>query len=263
MVLYFSGTGNSRYAAKLIGSIAGDKTVSMNERIKRGEKSAFHSARPYVFVVPAHAWRMPAVAEKFIRDSRFEGSREAYFVMTCAGSPGQAARWCEKLCGEKGFLYRGFTSVFMPNNYIIGSSTPGRAEAAACIRASRPRIIAAAEHIRDGKELPAEKHVRTGAFLSGAINPLFRLSISAKGFFTTAACNGCGRCEELCPTNNIRLAEGRPVWGDRCTDCMACICGCPQEAVEYRRRTQGKPRFFNTEEPLSDGGGGHTAAHAT
>ncbi len=251
MVLYFSGTGNSRYAAKLIGSIAGDEAVSMNELIKRGEKADFHAARPYVFVVPAHAWRMPVVAERFIRESHFEGSREAYFVMTCAGSAGQAARWCEKLCLEKGFLYRGFTSIYMPNNYIIGSAMPGKAEAAACIRDARPRIIAAAEYIRDGRALPKEKHGALAGFLSGALNPLFRLSISAKGFFATAACNGCGRCAELCPTNNIRLAEGKPVWGDRCTDCMACICGCPQEAVEYKRSTQGKPRFYNTEEPLS------------
>lgn len=251
MVLYFSGTGNSRYAAKLIGSIAGDEVVSMNERMKQGEKAAFHSIRPFVFVFPAHAWRMPAAAERFIRDALFEGSREAYFVMSCAGSAGQAARYCGKLSREKGFLYRGFMSVCMPSNYIIGAAVPDKAEAADGIHKARPRIIAAAEHIRDGRGLPEERHGYLGAFLSGAVNQLFRFSISARGFFTTAACNGCGRCVELCPKNNIDLSEGRPVWGDRCTWCMACICGCPQAAVEYKRRTQGKPRFYNMEEPLS------------
>ena len=253
MVLYFSGTGNSRYTAELIGSIAGDEAVSMNERMKQGGKAAFHSVRPFVFVAPVHAWRMPAAAERFIRASLFEGSREAYFVMTCAGSAGQAARWCGKLCREKGFLYRGFISVRMPSNYIIGAAVLDKAEAADWIHKARPRIIAAAEYIRDGRGLPEEKHGLMGAFLSGAVNPLFRLSISARGFYTTDACNGCGRCAELCPTNNICLVEGRPAWGDRCTCCMACICGCPQEAVEYKNRTQGKPRFYNTEEPLSGG----------
>lgn len=34
MVLYFSGTGNSRYVAKRIADALGDELLSMNERIK-------------------------------------------------------------------------------------------------------------------------------------------------------------------------------------------------------------------------------------
>lgn len=33
MVLYFSGTGNSRYAAKKIAQISGDELISINKRI--------------------------------------------------------------------------------------------------------------------------------------------------------------------------------------------------------------------------------------
>jgi len=25
---------------------------------------------------------------------------------------------------------------------------------------------------------------------------------------------------------------------------MACICGCPKEAIEYKEKTQGKTRYF-------------------
>ena len=49
----------------------------------------------------------------------------------------------------------------------------------------------------------------------------------------TDACIGCGKCVELCPLNNIRLENGKPVWGKHCTHCMACICYCPKEAIEY------------------------------
>ena len=38
---------------------------------------------------------------------------------------------------------------------------------------------------------------------------------------------------ERCPLNNIRLENGKPVWGKHCTHCMACICDCPKEAIEY------------------------------
>ncbi len=38
------------------------------------------------------------------------------------------------------------------------------------------------------------------------------------------------------------LQNGRPLWGGSCT-CMACICRCPAEAIEYGRKSRGKPRY--------------------
>ena len=57
------------------------------------------------------------------------------------------------------------------------------------------------------------------------------------------ACIGCGKCVELCPLNNIHLENGKPVWGKNCTHCMACICYCPKEAIEYGKKSKGKPRY--------------------
>ena len=56
-------------------------------------------------------------------------------------------------------------------------------------------------------------------------------------------CIGCGKCVELCPLNNIHLENGKPLWGKNCTHCMACICYCPKEAIEYGKKSRGKPRY--------------------
>ena len=37
MVLYFSGTGNSRYVARKIAELSGDDVISINERLKNRE----------------------------------------------------------------------------------------------------------------------------------------------------------------------------------------------------------------------------------
>ena len=37
MILYFSGTGNSRYVAQRIAEALGDELLSMNDRIKAGD----------------------------------------------------------------------------------------------------------------------------------------------------------------------------------------------------------------------------------
>ena len=58
-----------------------------------------------------------------------------------------------------------------------------------------------------------------------------------------AGCIGCGKCEKLCPLNNITLQNARPVWGTNCTQCMACICYCPTRAIEYGKKSAGKPRY--------------------
>ena len=37
MVLYFSGTGNSRYVAKRIAEISGDDLISIGQKTKSGD----------------------------------------------------------------------------------------------------------------------------------------------------------------------------------------------------------------------------------
>ena len=76
------------------------------------------------------------------------------------------------------------------------------------------------------------------------MNPVFyRFFVKAEAFRATEACIGCGKCVELCPLNNIHLENGKPVWGKNCTHCMACICYCPKEAIEYGKKSKGKPRY--------------------
>jgi ferredoxin len=58
--------------------------------------------------------------------------------------------------------------------------------------------------------------------------PFYAFFVKSKAFRATDACIGCGTCEAVCPTNAVRLENGRPVWGAGCTHCMACICLCPK-----------------------------------
>ena len=37
--------------------------------------------------------------------------------------------------------------------------------------------------------------------------------------------------------------DGKPVWGNDCTHCMACICKCPTEAIEYGKVSIGQNRY--------------------
>ena len=56
-------------------------------------------------------------------------------------------------------------------------------------------------------------------------------------------CISCGKCANVCPLHNIQLSNGKPVWGNQCTHCMACISRCPKEAIEYGKHSKGLPRY--------------------
>ena len=79
---------------------------------------------------------------------------------------------------------------------------------------------------------------------SGIVNDIFYpLFVHAKKFYADDSCISCGKCVRVCPLNNIRLEKGRPLWGKNCTHCMACICRCPSEAIEYGTHSRGKRRY--------------------
>lgn len=248
MILYFSGTGNSHYAAHTIGRITDDKVVSINEFLKNGSRDTLKSDKPFIFVCPVYAWRMPKVVDDFIKNTHFSGSNKAYFVLTCGGEAGNSVHYTKKVCNEKGLDFCGFASVIMPGNYIAMFPTPDKVQADEIIRKADPKILDIAERIKNGQPLPDEKITLRGRLRSSIVNPLFYSTcVSAKGFYSTNDCSSCGKCAKLCPLNNIEIAEGKPHWGESCTHCMACICGCPNEAIEYKDKSKGKPRYYNKE----------------
>ena len=61
MILYFSGTGNSRYIAEVINSVIEDKLVSINECLKNNLIVSLE--QQYIIVCPTYAWRIPRVVE--------------------------------------------------------------------------------------------------------------------------------------------------------------------------------------------------------
>lgn len=243
MILYFSGTGNSKYAAKKIAEISNDEIISINQRLKENNYSSVKSEKALVFVGPVYAGRLPRVMSDYIKKVNFSGTKKVYFIGTCASTPWATVEYVKKLCKEKSFALMGFNSVVMPQGYIAGGGTQPKEINDKILTEAEPKIIKIAETIRDKQMLPKEQPGK--AMMSKILNPImYSLMISAKGFSATDKCSSCGKCETLCPLNNVKLVNGKPVWGNTCTHCMACIAGCPTEAIEYGKKTQGKPRYY-------------------
>ena len=244
MVVYYSATGNSRYCARMIADLLGDSVTDAFPLIRERRAADLHSDTPWVFVAPTYGWKLPRIFADFLRRGSFSGSQEAYFVLTCGSDIGSAADGIQTLCRDKGFRYKGVLEVVMPENYIVLFRAPEAAQAREIIAAAQPCIQAGAACIRRREDFPPRRAGMVDKIKSGPVNALFyRFTIKAKPFHVTDSCIGCGKCAEACVLHNIRMEQGRPVWGADCTHCMACICGCPAHAIEYGRATRGKVRY--------------------
>ena len=48
-------------------------------------------------------------------------------------------------------------------------------------------------------------------------------------------CIGCSRCMKICPTEALRVRDGKAVLiPDRCVDCGNCFKVCPRQALHAR-----------------------------
>lgn len=244
MIFCYSGTGNSRYIANRIAQGLQDEIVDLNEKIKSNDNSAVEVQGDAIVVTPTYAWRVPRLVMDWLHKTELKGAKRIWFVMNCGDQIGNAAKYNSSLAQEKNLCYMGTAKIIMPENYIAMFNAPEKNEAEAIIKKSEPDIDAVISCIKEGRSFDAPRNNLYDRFMSGVVNNIFyKALLKSSAFQVSDACIGCGLCAEKCPTNCISLKEGKPVWADKCTHCMACVCYCPANAIEYGKKTAGKPRY--------------------
>ncbi len=241
MIFYFSGTGNSLYAARHLAQATGDRLVSIPKEMteRTSPKEYTLSAEERIgFVFPIHSWGPPEIVLRFIRQLHFTNYQKhyCYFVATCGDDMGCTRQILERALSAIGIsLHAGF-SLLMPNTYI---ALPGfDIDAPEIQKQKLENAVPELERI--------EKEVcsKTTAFRlhpggmprlkSYLILPLFkRFLINDKYFHTTDRCIACGKCVRICPVHNIKLEDKHPKWQGNCTACLACYHVCPQRAIYF------------------------------
>lgn len=251
MIFYFSGTGNSLWAAKYMSVALSEKIISIADFHKSEKTPSFslEKGERIGFVFPIHSWGVPPIVKRFLQDVQFVNydNNLIYTIVTCGDMCGYANLMVQEILNKKNMECRHIYSVQMPNSYIVfpGFDVDSKEVETNKKEAAKITMQAISNAIINDK--PIQQYVRGGSpFLkSRIIYPMFcKYVMNAKPFYTTEQCNSCGLCARKCPTKNIEMIDGRPHWNNDCTQCLACIHHCPTKAIEYGKVTQNKGRYF-------------------
>ena len=151
MILYYSATGNTEFAAKEIARLTDDTALNLLQKIQTSDYSEINSEKPFVICAPIYVCEIPNFLDAFLKRVKLSGSREMYFVFTSGGYSGIASRLAGIYCRHRGLIYKGSADIIMPRNYIASDAYPMQdgQMVKARIAAARDKIKETAEMIKE------------------------------------------------------------------------------------------------------------------
>lgn len=232
VIYYFSGTGNSLRAARVIAEeLGGAALVSM--RSAPGEVPARKAAR-IGFVCPVYEWDVPKTVKAFIRGLEVNPQAYTFMAATYIAIHGRCFETVDGLLREKGSrLHYGRALRCVASQCTAYEPfPPARLMVPRMERKSRTIGREAAAGKR--RKYPAMSPV-TRALYPRMMVPFLNVQHEYdRGFYSSGACTGCQICRRVCPCGNITFSDSRPVWNHACEGCNACVAYCPAKAIQFR-----------------------------
>ena len=224
MVFYFTGTGNSLYAAKQIEK----NPVSIPQAI-HGENLCF-SADSIGIVAPVYGHEVPQMVRDFMKKATFH-TDYFYMILTYGNRHGGAAELAEKLCEECGIKASYINVLMMADNWLPSFDMEEQVKIDKKVDENLSVIL---EDLKARKKMisPVTDTDRAAhqQFLAG----MSKMPPDAWQHLlkVTENCVGCGICEKVCPTASVRVVDGKAVHiPGNCQTCLACAHACPQKAI--------------------------------
>ena len=231
VIYYFSGTGNSMRAARVIAGQLGDTTIISMRSDPKDVSAA--DCDVIGFIYPVYHWTMPAPAVRFIE--QLEVNPDAY-IFTIAMPGFIVGIACEKLAellAAKGCSIAYGNVVYSVASYAI--VYPPMPFPSLRVPRTEKKLKKIAQEIADRKK---RDYPRASAFIKRrrekVMTPYEALQPYAdEPFVIKDTCVSCGTCARVCPCHNIELKDGRPGFLHHCANCMACVVNCPKRAIGY------------------------------
>lgn len=263
MIFYFSGTGNTRWAAQKVAAATADRLVNIAEEMLAAETAQASDPQfTYTlaqderigFFFPVHGWRPPRLVLDFLDRLHLTNadSHYAYVVCTAGDNVGEAVSILEKRLQTMGIKIDSAISLIMPESYVglpfMDVDTPAKEQCKKMEADNKlTRFIADIMECRSGvRDITIGHWPRINSRLIGSV--FVKKLVTDRPFHVVAdRCLHCGKCASVCPVANIHFENGgEPSWlhNGKCLSCFACYHHCPTHAIEYGGRTKKKGQYY-------------------
>ena len=255
MIFYFSGTGNTKWAAEYIAEQTGERLLFIPDELQGTCEYEIGDDERIGFCFPVHGWQPPRIVRQFVRRLRLRGTDGAkhftYVLCTCGDSIGRTIEILEGELKAVGLRIDSAFSLIMPESYVclpfMYTDKPER---------EREKITQATKQLGLYAKVIVERlagklFTTRGAMprtLSHVIGAYFNAKMITDKKFTVDSdlCIHCGKCQKVCPTGNVVFDDKLPRWqhDGSCTNCLACYHHCPKHAINFGSITRSRGQYY-------------------
>lgn len=253
MIFYFSGTGNTRWAATRLAEATGERMLFIPDELKSECHYLLEDGERIGFCFPVHGWQPPRIVREFVSKLSVSDvtGHFVYAVCTCGDSIGLAMDMFAKKLLPKGIQFHATLSLIMPESYVclpfMFTDSPQREQEK--IHASNRKLDSFCKQVEQ-RQHGSGQLVRGAApwIMSHVIGSYFNNHMITDRKFTVDedVCLHCGLCAKECPVGDISFYDGLPHWrhDDSCTCCLSCYHHCPAHAINYGRITRQRGQYY-------------------
>ena len=238
--IYLSGSGNTKHIVTLLLNELGNNgicaPIESEDAMKALEGDEILIAYPTMFS------NIPYLVRDFINSHGSSWKGKKIFLITTMGLfAGDGTGCAARLLKKYGAEITGGLQIVMPDS--IGDCKAlkkSKEQNKAIIDKADKRIVEAAKQMREGN-YPKEG-LSFAAHLAGLFGQRLWFYNKTTGYkdklkIDPAKCIGCGICAKNCPTQNIKIEDGKAVSSDKCTMCYRCVNHCPKQAMTLLGKT--------------------------
>lgn len=204
------------------------------------------------FVYPVYHWTMPSPAVDFVQNLKINPNAYIFVVAMPSFVCGIACEKLEEILNSKGAHLTYGNLVNSVANYAIVYPPVPFPRLTVPRTEKKLKKIAEAISNRDSRPYPkASSFVRNKR--ESKMGPYLEIQQYADNpFVVSDECISCGLCTRVCPCNNLKLENGKPVFMHHCANCMACVVSCSKRAIGYIITEEDKRlmKVSNTKTPI-------------